>query len=79
MTSLLDQFLTEEGTREGRVRIEDALARKQVLHRLSFNRFEVTIDHDKKSVLIEDVTDASLAGAELLALSDFAAKFSGVP
>jgi hypothetical protein len=79
MTSLLDQFLIEEATQEGRIRIQDALARQEVLHRLSFNRFDITIDHEKSSVAIEDVTDASPTGSEILALQDFVARFVAKP
>jgi hypothetical protein len=79
MTSLLDQFLIEEATQEGHIRIQDALARQEVLHRLSFNRFDITIDHEKSSVAIEDVTDASPTGSEILALPDFVARFVAKP
>ncbi len=76
MPSLLEQFVAEEVTQHGRARIDDALANKGILHHLNFNRFEITVDHEGGVVLIEDVTDASSAGAERLPLSDFALIFS---
>ena len=71
MTSLPEESLAEEMTAPGRARLDADLANKLTFHRLSFNRFDLTIDHERRVVRIEDVTDASLEGTESLTLSDF--------
>ncbi len=42
-----------------------------------FNRFEVTFDLDQEEVLIEDVLDASEAGAQRIAIAEFCAALAG--
>ena len=49
--------------------IED---RSLMAEKFEFNRFEVTIDRASGSVLLEDVLDASVSGAERIGIEDFA-------
>jgi hypothetical protein len=76
--TLLEQFLVEECTSYVRDLVERGLdagesgagLRKQ---RFEFNRFEVTFDLDEDDVLIEDVLDATDAGAQRLPIAEFSA------
>lgn len=72
-TTLLEQFLAQECTRYVRALLDEALASTSHSCRLEFDRFELTIQHDEGWVLVEDVTDATEAGAQRVALKDFAA------
>lgn len=79
MTStLLDQFLAEECTREIRGLIQTGLEdgirgtgpRKR---RFEFNRFELMLDFDSGEVLLEDVLDAGDSGAQRIPIAEFTA------
>jgi hypothetical protein len=71
-TTLLQQFVEEECTPHVRRLLEVAL-RSNSSRRFEFNRFEVSIQQEDNSVLLEDVLDATDAGAQRVALADFAA------
>jgi hypothetical protein len=70
--NLLDQFLTFECTPHVRKLLTNALADPSTSRlRFAFNRFEVTIEPDGGSVLIEDVLDASEAGEHRVTMQEF--------
>lgn len=74
--TLLEQFLAEECTSYVRdlVRTGVEEARSSAgprRKRFEFNRFEITLDIDKDEVLIEDVLDATTAGAQRIPLVEF--------
>jgi hypothetical protein len=73
-TTLLEQFLLEECTPYVRGLLEEALdALTFVSKRFDFNRFEVTVNREKGSVLLEDVLNAEDAGSMRVPLTEFAA------
>ena len=70
--SLLDQFLAEECSSYVRQLLESAIKDASNLRpHFEFNRFEVTVNRDAASVIIEDVLDATDSGSQQLSLSDF--------
>jgi len=71
---LLEQFLKEECTPCVRGLLKEVLgAATLAVKRFEFNRFEVTINREDDTVLIEDVLDASAAGSLRVQLTEFAA------
>jgi len=71
---LLEQFFKEECTPYVRDLMKEALgAAAFVARRFEFNRFEVTINREDDTVLIEDVLDVSAAGSLRVQLTEFAA------
>lgn len=69
--SLVQQFLNEEVTTYVRALLHRALKQASTRQRLEFNRFEVTVDHDTATVLIEDVLDGSNVGSQKLTIEEF--------
>jgi hypothetical protein len=47
--------------------------------RYEFNRFEIALDFDEGNVIIEDVLDASEAGAQRVSIAEFSAALSRGP
>ena len=77
-STLLDQFLAEECTPYVRELVKTGLEAGVSgggprTTRFEFNRFEVVFDLDKGDVLIEDVLDATEAGAQRISLAEFSA------
>jgi hypothetical protein len=76
--TLLEQFLAEECTPYVRDLARSGLEvgrsgtgpRKR---RFELNRFEITVDLDEDDVLIEDVLDASNAGAQRVSTAELSA------
>lgn len=74
---LLEQFLAYECSDYVRRLLEDAIADASTLRpHFEFNRFEVTIERDRESVLLEDVLDASEAGVQRVPLAAFTTALS---
>ena len=74
--SVLTRFLTQECDAHVRSLLEGALkAQSRPIHRFELNLFEVTLNHEENSVLIEDVLDASPAGAQVVPLEEFVKVF----
>jgi hypothetical protein len=78
-TKLLQQFIREECTPYVRGLLEEALASAAGSVKFEFNRFEITLARDEDSVLVEDVLDATDAGAERVPMSVFADALRGQP
>jgi hypothetical protein len=82
MDSLLQQFLAEDGTPYVQALLVDAVdeyaarpaARQK---RFEFNRFDVTLDFDSKSVLIEDVLEPGIGGETRIGLDEFLRHLDG--
>lgn len=75
--TILKQFLREECTPYVRRLLEEALAATAPSsRRFEFNRFEVTIQREEGAVLVEDVLDATEAGAQRVPLAEFAKALS---
>jgi hypothetical protein len=69
---LLDQFLSQECTPHVQRLLGEAIADMTTSNsRFEFNRFEVTIERETGTVLLEDVLDASEAGTERVPLAAF--------
>lgn len=69
-TSLLEAFLSQECTPYVRQLIERTLADPAQRHvRLTFNRFEITIEREREIATLEDVLDATEAGIEQVPLA----------
>ena len=67
--TLLQRFIDEECSHHVRGLLQTALRHvAPSIKRFEFNRFEVSMDRDTQSVLIEDVLDASAVGVERLPL-----------
>jgi hypothetical protein len=82
--TLLDQFLAEECTPYVRDLVRGGLEAGRSgagprRKRFEFNRFEVTFDLDEGDVLIEDVLDATEAGAQRIPITEFSAALSKGP
>jgi len=82
--TLLDQFLAEECTPHVRDLVREALDAGRSgagprRRRFEFNRFEVTFDLDEGDVLIEDVLDATEAGAQRVSAAEFSAALEKEP
>ena len=74
MGDLLKQFVAEECSPHVRRLLADAMdERGPSLHRLEFNRFEVTIKRDEDLVVLQDVLDATELGVERMTLAAFVA------
>lgn len=76
--TLLDQFLAEECTPYVRDLVKSGLEAGRSgagprTGRFEFNRFEVAFDLDEGGVLIEDVLDATEAGAQRFSIAEFSA------
>lgn len=76
--TLLDKFLAEECTPYVRELVRSGLAAGRSgagarSKRFEFNRFAVAFDFDEGAVLIEDVLDASEAGAQRFSVAEFSA------
>jgi hypothetical protein len=72
--NLLEEFFAQECTPHVRHLLEKALAAAAPPgQRFEFNRFEITIDRDAGTILIEDVLDATDAGALRVPLEEFVA------
>jgi hypothetical protein len=73
-STLLEQFLREECTPYVRQLLEQALgATSPPSKRFEFNRFELTINREEGTVLIEDALDVTDAGTSRVPLAEFAA------
>lgn len=71
--SLLDQFLAWECTPYIRRLLEEAIADASALRpHFEFNRFKVTIERNNNMVTLQDVLDATEAGAQHVPLVEFA-------
>ena len=82
--TILDQFLAKECTPDVRDLVRSALeAGKRGAgprrKRFEFNRFDVTFDLDEGDVLIEDVLDATEAGAQRVLLAEFSTALNSRP
>lgn len=76
MELILEQFLAEEAVPYVRKLIVDAVSEHQakpneLQKRFEFNRFELTLDFENKSVLIEDILQTGQNGEIHLALDEF--------
>lgn len=76
MKSLLEQFVSEEGSPHVRMLIAEAVSRHErepteIQKRFEFNRFEITLDVADKSVFIEDVLDPGGSGELRVGLDEF--------
>jgi hypothetical protein len=76
MNLLVKQFLAEEAGPSVQKLIVDAVGEcreksDEVQKRFEFNRFEITIDFLKSTVLIEDVLDSGASGETSLPLDKF--------
>lgn len=76
MHSLLEQFLSEEADPHIRKLIADAinghhLHPEVAQRRFEFNRFEVTLDFENGTVLIEDDWEARTCGEVRFTLDEF--------
>lgn len=72
-TSLLEQLLTEACTTDVQRLLEEAMADVAAPHQCArFDRFDVTIERVEAVVIVEDVTDATAAGAQTVLLPAFA-------
>jgi len=82
--TLLDQFLAEECTPYVRDLVRSGLEAGRSgagprRKRFEFNRFEVTFDLDEGDVLIEDILDATEAGAQRFSVAEFSAALEKKP
>jgi hypothetical protein len=68
---LLERFLVEECTPHVRRLLEDAIADLSARRHFEFNQFEVTIERDKKLVVLQDVLDATETGQLQIGLGEF--------
>lgn len=70
---ILQEFFEEDGRDLGQHRLLAFLREvpAKAKRQLNFNRFDLLIDREKEEVLIEDVLDASPAGACRVPLSEF--------
>ncbi|WCM94647.1 hypothetical protein M5C99_08055 [Acidovorax sp. NCPPB 2350] len=76
MPQLIEQFLAEEASSYVRKLIIEAIRENaahplEIRRKFEFNRFEVIIDFDKNSVMIQDVLEAGSAGEFGLQISEF--------
>lgn len=70
--TLLDQFLADECTPYVQRLLEEAIADGSSLcPHFEFNRFEVTVERAENAVVLEDVLDATDAGAQTVPLLEF--------
>lgn len=70
--SLLEQFLTDDCTPYARELLMSAMGGPSASQlRFEFNRFEVTVEPDRDSVLIEDVLNPSEAGEQRVTTQEF--------
>jgi len=78
MSSLFAQFLRWECTPYVRGLLREAL-RRRIPKTFEFNRFDISIDHESQTVLLEDVLDATDAGKERIPLAELAAEVEKDP
>ena len=71
--TLLEQFMREECTDDGRERLHAALRTRPARASLNFNRFDVMIDHEAGVVFIEDVLPDAEPTTQRLTLAEFRA------
>lgn len=76
--TLLEQFLREEGTAHACGRLDEALAADGGEKHLSFNRFDVAIDHERGLASIDDVLCAPGTGSQSLTLAELRAALAGL-
>ena len=73
MPTILDRFLADEANDDVRGLLREALHDLSVpLRRFELNLFEVTIDHEARSVVIDDVLDATEAGTIIIPIAELA-------
>jgi hypothetical protein len=70
-TELLDTFMQQDCTPRERSLLLEAVARwdarqPPVKQHLEFNRFEFTFDAEERTIVIDDILDASESGTEIL-------------
>lgn len=73
--SLLAEFLEYEMDSTVRQRLKDAMADpepRKALREFAFNRFNVTLDFERKMAVVDDELDPSPEGSVELALEQFA-------
>lgn len=74
MSTLLEQFTTQECTTYVRRLIEGAIADSGTPRpHFEFNRFEVTIEREANIVVLEDVLNAAETGVQHVSLTEFTA------
>jgi hypothetical protein len=70
---LLEKFLVQECTSHIKGMLQTAIERvERSEERFAFNLFEITIQHEAGVVIVEDVLDATSAGAQQVPLDEFA-------
>jgi hypothetical protein len=79
--TLFQRFLAEECTPHVRALVLTALEAARAgagprRKRFEFNLFEVTFDLDEGEVLIEDILNATKAGAQCIPMEEFSAALS---
>ena len=82
--TLLEQFLTEEGTPYVRGLVRAALdagnaGTAPARNRFEFHRFEVTLDVEDGVVLIDDILNPSDSGVQRIPLQEFSAALAKQP
>ena len=73
MDDLLERFINEECTADVRRLLEDAIADSTKRPYFEFNLFEITIERESNTVLLQDVLDATEAGVRRVPLAEFTA------